>query len=98
MNVLVNRVSLDSLSAFVSDQGAGIMTTAPEIPSTASEAARTLRDSLHAELHRLEVTETDMEVIITGIVPSFYLKSLAQETVRPILRNRRLTNQVTVNR
>lgn len=74
------------------------MTTAPNFPSAASDAAQTLRESLHAELHRLEVTETDMEVIITGIVPSFYLKSLAQETIRPILRDRRLSNRVTVDR
>jgi hypothetical protein len=74
------------------------MTTATILPPTkpACDAARTLRDSNHAELHRLEVTETDKEVIITGIVPSFYLKSLAQETIRPVLRDRRLSNRVKV--
>ena len=47
-------------------------------------------------LRRLEVRETDEEVVISGNVPSYYLKQLAQETVRPLIGHRRLRNRVTV--
>ena len=72
------------------------MSSATLLPPTTDNASRVLRDSMYAELHRLEVTETEQELIITGIVPSYYLKSLAQETVRPVLGDRRLRNRVTV--
>jgi hypothetical protein len=47
-------------------------------------------------LRRLHVTENVMEVIISGEVGTYYLKQLAQETVRPALAGRRLLNQVRV--
>jgi hypothetical protein len=68
------------------------------LPPPTSRAGTILRDSMHAELHRLEVTETFDEVIITGDVPSYYLKSLAQETVKPHLGERQLRNRVVVNK
>lgn len=49
-------------------------------------------------LRRLRVVATDVEVVITGRVPSYYLKQLAQETVRPALGPRRLLNRVEVLR
>ncbi|MBX9622624.1 MAG: BON domain-containing protein [Gemmataceae bacterium] len=48
------------------------------------------------QLRRLEVAETEAEVVITGTVGSFYLKQLAQETIRPTLGCRRLLNRVEV--
>jgi hypothetical protein len=48
-------------------------------------------------LRRLRVAETDDEIIISGTVPSFYLKQLAQEAVRPLLGSRRLRNQIDVS-
>jgi len=59
-------------------------------------AAALLRDNPVNDLRRLEVIETDHELIITGIVTSYYLKQMAQETVRPVLAGRRLRNKVLV--
>lgn len=56
-----------------------------------------LRNSVHAYLRRLEVIEYQDEVILTGVVRSYYLKQLAQETVRPTVTGRRLHNKVVVS-
>lgn len=56
-----------------------------------------LNHSPLAHLRRLVVTVSEAEVIITGKVPSYYLKQLAQETVRPTLGERRLLNRVEVS-
>jgi osmotically-inducible protein OsmY len=48
------------------------------------------------QLRRLIVTVNDGEVVITGRVTSYYMKQLAQETVRPIVGERRLRNRVEV--
>ena len=50
------------------------------------------------QLRRLVVTVKDDEVVITGKVSSYYLKQLAQETIRPALGDRRLLNRVEVCR
>jgi hypothetical protein len=60
------------------------------------DVASALRISPIPQLRRLQVETTDCEVIITGRVASFYLKQLAQETVRGRLGNRRLLNRVEV--
>ena len=44
------------------------------------------------------VTVSAGEVVITGRVPSFYFKQLAQEAIRPALGRRRLRNRVEVCR
>jgi hypothetical protein len=49
------------------------------------------------QLRRLVVTVSEVEVIITGQVSSFYLKQLAQEAIRPTLGERRLLNLVVVS-
>lgn len=49
------------------------------------------------QLRRLVVTVSEVEVIITGQVSSFYLKQLAQEAIRPTLGDRRLLNLVEVS-
>jgi hypothetical protein len=59
-------------------------------------AAALLRDNPVNDLRRLEVTETDKELVITGIVTSYYLKQMAQEAVRPALNGRQLRNKVIV--
>ena len=59
-------------------------------------AASLLRENPVNDLRRLEVTETDSELVITGIVTSYYLKQMAQEAVRPALGGRRLKNKVIV--
>jgi hypothetical protein len=37
-------------------------------------------------------------VVIRGVVPSYYLKQMAQETVMPLLGGRTLVNRVSVAR
>ena len=46
---------------------------------------------------RLVVTVSDAEVVITGQVPSFYFKQLAQETLKPSAGLRRILNRVEVD-
>jgi hypothetical protein len=55
-----------------------------------------LRDNPVNDLRRLDVVETESEVVIAGIVSSYYLKQMAQEAVRPSLGGRRLRNNVIV--
>jgi hypothetical protein len=61
-----------------------------------ARAAALLRDNPVNDLRRLEVTETESDIVITGIVTSYYLKQMAQEAVRPALGGRRLKNKVIV--
>jgi hypothetical protein len=60
------------------------------------EPADVLTTSPLPQLRRLVVTVSEGEVVITGKVPSYYLKQLAQETLRPALGHRRLLNRVEV--
>ena len=55
-----------------------------------------LRDNPVNDLRRLDVVETESEIVIAGIVTSYYLKQMAQEAVRPALGGRRLRNNVIV--
>jgi hypothetical protein len=64
--------------------------------STLPEPADALTASPHTHLRQLVVTVSEAEVVITGRVPSYYLKQMAQEAVRPSLGCRRLRNQVQV--
>jgi hypothetical protein len=57
-----------------------------------------LRQSPIPALRRLQVEETDHEVVLMGSVASYYLKQLAQETIMPILGERKLRNRVSVVR
>jgi osmotically-inducible protein OsmY len=59
-------------------------------------AKELLSQSPQPLLRRLRVVETDDEVVLQGIVPSYFLKQLAQETVRPIVGARQLVNQIEV--
>ena len=58
--------------------------------------ADVLRASGHPQLVRLVVLESDYEVEIDGRVASYYLKQVAQETVRDAVAGRRLVNRVIV--
>jgi hypothetical protein len=62
------------------------------------EPAEILTSSPLPQLRRLVVTVSEVEVVITGQVPSYYLKQLAQETIRPTVGHRRLLNRVQVCR
>jgi hypothetical protein len=61
-----------------------------------ARAATLLRDCSVNDLRRLEVLESQSEIVITGIVTSYYLKQMAQETIRPALNGRKLRNRVLV--
>jgi hypothetical protein len=65
-------------------------------PVLSPEPAEVLTTSPLPQLRRLVVTVSDKEVVITGRVPSFYFKQLAQEAIRPALGRRRLCNRVEV--
>ncbi len=62
-----------------------------------TEPAEILTASPLPQLRRLVVIANDHEVIITGRVTSYYLKQLAQETLRSVIGSRRLLNQVEVS-
>ncbi len=61
-----------------------------------SELADVLTSSPLPQLRRLVVTANEREVVITGRVPSYYLKQLAQEALRQAIGGRRLFNRVEV--
>ncbi len=63
-----------------------------------SRAAKALRQNPIPALRKLSLDETDAAVVISGNVPSYYLKQLAQEAVIPLLAGRELHNRVTVVR
>ncbi len=60
------------------------------------EPAEALTTSPLGQLRRLVVVVKDHEVIITGQVSSYYLKQMAQETIRPAIGDRVLLNYVEV--
>jgi hypothetical protein len=62
-------------------------------PNSASEL---LRENPVSDLRRIEVSESEHEIILSGIVTSYYLKQMAQETIRPALAGRRLKNRLLV--
>lgn len=47
-------------------------------------------------LRQITVTERENLVILTGRLPSYYLKQLAQEAALPHLGHRSLDNRITV--
>lgn len=59
-------------------------------------AASLLKENPVNDLRFLEVVEDQEEIVITGIVPSYYLKQMAQEAIRPALAGRRLRNKLIV--
>ncbi|MDB5313489.1 MAG: hypothetical protein JWO38_7691 [Gemmataceae bacterium] len=69
-----------------------------DAPVLSPEPADVLTSSPLPQLRRLVVTVSEGEVVITGRVPSFYFKQLAQEALRPVLGSRRLLNRVEVNK
>ena len=72
------------------------MIAAPVLPPLTPEAV--LSASPMPELRRLVVTTSENEVVITGRVSSYYLKQLAQESLRGSVGPRKLLNRVEVRR
>jgi hypothetical protein len=65
-------------------------------PVLSPEPADVMTSSPLGQLRRLVVIADAYQVIITGQVSSYYLKQMAQETVRPLLGDRTLHNNVEV--
>ncbi len=61
-----------------------------------SKALEALKQSVHPGLRRLAVEETESALVVSGQVPSYFLKQMAQETLKPFSGRRQLVNQVTV--
>jgi hypothetical protein len=71
------------------------MTLSPLIDSSATEA---LQQSSHPALRNLYVEDTGETLVIKGSVSSYYLKQMAQETLKALQGPRQLVNQVRVIR
>jgi hypothetical protein len=67
-------------------------------PLLQPRADQILRQSPIPALRRLQAEETNLEVVLSGSVASYYLKQLAQETIMPLLGDRKLRNRITVVR
>ncbi len=65
-------------------------------PVLTSELIDVLRTSPLRQLRRLRVTENESEVVLTGQVSSYYLKQMAQETIRVAVGERTLLNRIEV--
>ena len=70
----------------------------PSLMVEPSAVALALRRRRIPALERVVVEQTEVSVELTGTVPTYYLKQLAQEAVRPLLAGRRLINRVEVVR
>jgi hypothetical protein len=64
--------------------------------STSPDPVALLARSPNRLVRAVTVTVSETEVTLTGVLPTFYLKQLAQETVRPALDGRLLVNRITV--
>jgi len=65
-------------------------------PVVLSPATLALRDNPIPALRQLAIDVTDEQVVISGLVASYYLKQLAQEALMPYLDGRTLHNRVAV--
>jgi hypothetical protein len=73
------------------------MTALVESPErTAEPVSAVLASCDHPQIRRLVCRESDDEVELSGRVASYYLKQVAQETIREAVAGRRLLNRVIV--
>ena len=63
-----------------------------------SQATEALLHSPIPALRKLQVEVSDGGMVLSGSVPTYYLKQLAQETILPFLERRDLVNRITVSR
>jgi hypothetical protein len=61
-------------------------------------ASTALQSSPIPALRNLSLEESERTIVIRGVVPTYYLKQMAQETVMPLLAGRELQNRVRVER
>jgi len=62
-----------------------------------SQARKLLTDSPFVELHKIDVMQSGERVTLRGDVASFFMKQLAQETVRSATRGLEVSNEVAVD-
>jgi hypothetical protein len=62
------------------------------------QVVKALRQNPIPALRRVSVQQTPEGIVLSGKVPSYYYKQLAQEAVMPHLMGRRLENHVVVVR
>lgn len=60
------------------------------------QATQALQKSRIPALRRIRIEENGSALVLSGRVPTYYYKQLAQETVLPYLAGRELINRVTV--
>ena len=72
------------------------MTTSSSLLQVKADQA--LRQSPIPALRKLHVEETEQVIILSGLVSTYYLKQLAQETLMPLRGARELQNRVVVAR
>ena len=61
-------------------------------------AGSALLQSSNPELRRVRVSESAESIVLKGTVSSYYLKQLAQESVKAGAEGRRVVNQIVVRR
>ena len=64
-------------------------------PPTAGSA---LLKSSNPELRRIRISESDDAIVLRGTVSCYYVKQLAQESVKPAAEGRRIVNLLEVRR
>lgn len=67
-----------------------------ESPTNVNAARAALDACPLPQIRRLEIEEIGGSILISGRVESFYLKQRAQETLRSIVLDQRLINDVVV--
>ena len=60
------------------------------------EVCERFGQSGHLELRRVSVTVDEKSVSLSGSVPTYYMKQMAQETARKVCPDRKVFNQLVV--
>jgi len=61
-------------------------------------AGSALLTSSNPELRRVRISESDDAIVLRGTVSCYYIKQLAQESVKPAAEGRRIVNLLEVRR
>lgn len=62
------------------------------------EAVLVLSKSSNPELRRVRIQENDETIVLRGEVSTYYLKQLAQESLRSVAEGRHIVNLLEVRR
>ena len=81
-----------------SQPASGLATQCPEDLRLAERVQRALCATGYGQLRGLEVTARARHVILSGRVPTYFLKQLAQATALAVPGSRQVTNNLAVGR